>query len=200
VFGLVLGFITFWLMRSIDHYQVEVMITLAAVLGGYALAQRLHVSGPLAMVVVGLMIGNHGRDLAMSDTTRHHVDQFWELLDEMLNAVLFVLIGLEVILIDFNPSIWMGAALALGITLLARSLAVGLPVAIAPRAFKLPTGSGKVLVWGGLRGGISVALALSLPPGPVRDTLLPLTYCIVVFSILVQGLTVGKAVKWAIRL
>ena len=199
VFGGVIGYITFRLLRSIDNYQVEVMLTLAAVMGGYALASRLHVSGPLAMVVAGLVVGNQGRALAMSDTTRHHVDLFWELLDEMLNAVLFVLIGMEVIVIQFAPGIAAAAAAAIGVTLLARWLTVGLPVALWPRAFKLPQGSGRVLTWGGLRGGISVALCLSLPAGPNREALLAMTYCVVVFSILGQGLSIGHVVKRALR-
>lgn len=195
VFGLVLGYITFRLLRSVDNYQVEVLLTLAAVTGGYAVASRLHVSGPLAMVVVGLMIGNGGRALAMSDTTRHYVDLFWELIDEMLNAVLFVLMGMEVLLISFSASIFTAAAVAVVVTLLARALTVGLPVAALPGVFKLPKGSGWVLTWGGLRGGISVALALSLPAGPHRDTILALTYCVVVFSILGQGLSIGQVVR-----
>jgi CPA1 family monovalent cation:H+ antiporter len=195
VFGLVLGYITFRLLRSVDNYQVEVLLTLAAVTGGYAVASRLHVSGPLAMVVVGLMIGNGGRALAMSDTTRHYVDLFWELIDEILNAVLFVLMGMEVLLISFSASIFTAAAVAVVVTLLARALTVGLPVAALPGVFKLPKGSGWVLTWGGLRGGISVALALSLPAGPHRDTILALTYCVVVFSILGQGLSIGQVVR-----
>jgi monovalent cation:H+ antiporter, CPA1 family len=195
VFGLVLGYATFRLLRSVDNYQVEVLLTLAAVTGGYAVASRLHVSGPLAMVVVGLMIGNGGRALAMSDTTRHYVDLFWELIDEILNAVLFVLMGMEVLLISFSASIFTAAAVAVFVTLLARALTVGVPVAVLPGLFRLPKGSGWVLTWGGLRGGISVALALSLPAGPHRDTILALTYCVVVFSILGQGLTIGRVVR-----
>lgn len=199
LFGLVLGYVTFRLLRSIDQYQVEVLITLAAVMGGYALASHLHVSGPLAMVVVGLMIGNHGRALAMSDTTRHHVDLFWELLDDILNAVLFVLIGLEVIVVRFPEGIVGAAAVAIAAALLARWLTVGLPFGLWSEAFHLPAGSGRVLMWGGLRGGISVALALSLPPGAHRESILALTYCVVVFSILGQGLTIGRVVRHAIR-
>ena len=199
LFGLALGYVTFRLLRSIDQYQVEVLLTLAAVMGGYALASRLHVSGPLAMVVAGLLIGNHGRALAMSDTTRHHVDLFWELLDEILNAVLFVLIGMEVIVIRFANGIAAAAVVAIVVTLLARWLTVGLPVTLWRNAFRLPAGAGQVLTWGGLRGGISVALALSLPAGPERETLLSLTYCVVVFSILVQGLTIGRLVRRVIE-
>ena len=198
VFGLVLGYTTFLLLKSVDNYQVEVMLTLAAVTGGYALATRLHISGPLAMVVTGLIVGNGGRALAMSDTTRRYVDLFWELVDEILNAVLFVLIGMEVLLVTLSLSTFAAAAVAMIVTLAARALTVGLPVGVLTGLFKLPQGSGWVLTWGGLRGGISVALALSLPAGPERDVVLALTYCIVVFSILGQGLTVGRVVRKAV--
>ena len=194
-FGFALGYVTYRLLKSVDHYQVEVMLTLAAVMGGYAAAQHLHVSGPLAMVVAGLMIGNHGRALAMSDQTRRYVDMFWELLDEILNAVLFVLIGLEAVLIPFSPALLIGGGMAIAVTLAARATTTGLPVAMLGRHFRLPRGSAWVLTWGGLRGGISVALALSLPHGPARDTVLALTYCVVVFSILVQGLSIGWLVQ-----
>ncbi|MBI1283014.1 MAG: sodium:proton antiporter [Thiobacillus sp.] len=195
LFGLALGYVTFRMLKSVDNYQVEVLLTLAAVTGGYALASRLHVSGPLAMVVAGLMIGNHGRALAMSDTTRRYVDMFWELIDEILNATLFVLIGMEVLLVVFSLHELLAACLAVAVTLLARLLTVGLPVALLPSAFNLPRGSWKVLTWGGLRGGISVALALSLPAGTERDTLVALTYSVVVFSILVQGLSIGYVTR-----
>jgi monovalent cation:H+ antiporter, CPA1 family len=197
LFGAALGYVTFRLLKSVDNYQVEVMLTLAAVTGGYALANRLHVSGPLAMVVAGLMVGNGGRALAMSDTTRHYVDLFWELVDEILNAVLFVLIGMEVLLVPFTRQVLLGAGVATVVTLLARGLTVGLPVHRLPGAFKLPRAAGWVLTWGGLRGGISVALALSLPKGPGHDTVIALTYGVVVFSILVQGLSVGAVVRRA---
>ena len=198
ILGLVLGYAAFLLLRSLDSYQVEVLLTLATVVGGYALAAKLHVSGPLAMVVAGLIVGNHGRALAMSDTTRRYVDMFWELIDEILNAVLFVLIGLEVLLIDFSVNELIGIALAIGVTLLARLLTVGLPVGITHKAFNLPAGSWKVLTWGGLRGGISVALALSLPMGAERDTVLALTYGVVVFSILGQGMSIGAITQRAL--
>ena len=196
--GLVLGTFTFLLLRSVDDYHVEVLLTLATVMGGYALAASLHVSGPLAMVVAGLIIGNQGRALAMSDTTRHYIDMFWELLDEILNATLFVLMGMEVLLVSFSGSVLPAAAVAVLLTLLARLLTVGLPVRWAKRAFKLPQGSWVVLTWGGLRGGISVALALSLPATPERDTVLALTYCVVVFSILLQGLSIGWVTRKSI--
>lgn len=197
LFGAALGYLTFRLLKSVDNYQVEVLITLAAVTGGYTLASKLHLSGPLAMVVAGLIIGNHGRALAMSDTTRRYVDMFWELLDEILNAVLFVLIGMEVLLVTFSRGEWLATGVAVLVTLFARALTVGVPVAWLPRVFVLPPGSWKVLTWGGLRGGISVALALSMPAGPQRDIVVALTYGVVVFSILVQGLSIGKVTRRA---
>jgi monovalent cation:H+ antiporter, CPA1 family len=199
VYGLVLGYVTFYLLKSVDNYQVEVLLSLAAVTGGYALASKLHVSGPLAMVVAGLIIGNHGRALAMSDTTRRYLDMFWELLDEILNAMLFVLIGMEVLIIAFSFKELAAAGVAILVTLLSRLLTVGLPAGLLRGAFKLPRGSWKVLTWGGLRGGISVALALSLPEGPERNTVVALTYCVVVFSILVQGLSIGHVTRKATR-
>jgi len=198
LFGLVLGYGLFRMLKSVDNYQVEVLLTLAAVMGGYMLASKLHVSGPLAMVVVGLIVGNQGRALAMSDTTRRYLDMFWELLDQILNAVLFVLMGMAVLLVTFRLGEFVATALAVAVTLLARMVIVGLPVAVMPRAFNLPYGSWKVLTWGGLRGGISVALALSLPAGPERDTVVALTYGVVVFSIFVQGLTIGHVTRKSI--
>jgi CPA1 family monovalent cation:H+ antiporter len=198
LFGLALGYVTYRMLRSIDSYAEEVLITLAAVLGGYALATHLHFSGPLAMVVAGLIVGNHGRAEAMSHTTRQYLDMFWDLIDAMLNAVLFVLIGLEIVVIDFAPGLIAAVLLAILVTLLARLLAVGAPVALLDRHFRLPRGAWKVLTWGGLRGGISVALALSLPAGPERDLILALTYAVVVCSIFGQGLSVGAVVRRAL--
>ena len=195
IFGLLLGYVTYRLLRSIDSYEEEILLSLAAVLGGYALAMHLHISGPLAVVVAGLFIGNHGRALAMSDTTRQHLDMFWELLDAMLNSVLFVLIGMEALIIPFSPNIFVASLGAIVITLLARLLAVGAPVGIFKNQFALPKGSWQVLTWGGLRGGISVALALSLPTGDERNLVLALTYAIVIFSILAQGLSIGAVVR-----
>ena len=198
LFGLVLGFVTFQLLKSVDNYQVEVLLTLAAVTGGYAVTNQLHVSGPLAMVVAGLIIGNHGRALAMSDVTRRYLDMFWELIDEILNATLFVLIGMEVLLVVFTVHELAAASVAVVVTLLARLLSVGVPVRLLRRTFRLPRGAWKVLTWGGLRGGISVALALSLPAGPERNTVVALTYSVVVFSILAQGLSIGYVTRKAV--
>jgi len=198
-FGFALGWATYALLSSLDQYEVEVLITLATVMGGYALAQHLHVSGPLAMAVAGVIVGHRGREDAMSETTRRYVDVFWELLDEMLNAVLFVLLGMGVLVIAFSRRELLGGVLAVAVTVAARALAVGLPVAALRERFGLPSGSAIVLTWGGLRGGISVALVLSMPAGAARDTLLVLTYCVVVFSVLVQGLTLPLLVRRAFR-
>lgn len=202
LFGLALGYLVFRLMRRIDDYSVEVLLTLALVMGGYSAAHALHVSGPIAIVVAGLFIGNHGRSLAMSDTTRLRLDDFWELLDEILNAVLFVLIGLEVLVISSNTaglpvtSLLLAALLTIPLALLARLVSVGMPVVVMRRFRDFTPGAVRILTWGGLRGGISVALALSIPvgAGPERDILLVITYVVVLFSILVQGLTINKIV------
>ena len=195
VFGLILGAILYYMIKSIDSYQEEVLLTLAGVIGGYALASHWHLSGPLAMVMMGLMLGNQGRELAMSDETRNYIDLFWELIDEILNAILFVLIGLEVVMIAYSGSLFVAGGLAIIIALLARFIVVGMTTKTFSKQLKLPDGAWKVLTWGGLRGGISVALVLQLPSGYERDILLALTYAVVVFSILVQGLSIGKVAK-----
>jgi CPA1 family monovalent cation:H+ antiporter len=183
------------MLKSVDNYQVEVLITLALVAGGYALADTLHLSGPIAIVVAGLLIGNHGRLLAMSDRTRRHLDTFWELVDEVLNVVLFVLIGLEVLVLSWNRSYLISGALLIPLLLLSRFVSVALPIVVMRYFRTFSPNVIKILTWGGLRGGISVAMALSLPPGRNRDIILTITYAVVIFSIIVQGLTVGKLVQ-----
>ncbi len=195
VYGLLIGGIAYRMLKSVDNYQVEVLITLALVAGGYALADALHLSGPIAIVVAGLLIGNHGRLLAMSDRTRSHLDTFWELVDEVLNVVLFVLIGLEVLVLSWNQSYLIASVLMIPLLLLSRFVSVAVPIVIMRRFRTFSPSVIKILTWGGLRGGISVAMALSLPPGRHRDIILTITYAIVVFSIIVQGLTIGKLVE-----
>lgn len=203
LFGFVIGMLAFYMLRSINNYQVEVLITLALVTAGYRLAAHWHLSGPLAMVVAGLMIGNHGRSHAMSDRTREHIDTFWELVDEVLNAVLFLLIGLELFVLDLS-----GSALAVGgvlifVVLGARFVAVSIPITILKRKRTFTPGVVRILTWGGLRGGISVALALGIPKGGAhpeyREVILVVTYVIVVFSIAVQGLTLKPLVAKVVR-
>ena len=195
LFGLVVGYLVYRVLRTIDAPEVEILITIATVVGGYALAHALHISGPLAMVAIGLLIGNEGRALAMSEQTRTRLDMFWQLLDEILNGVLFVLIGLEFTVIMFPPGSFIAVLPVLALCLITRYLVAGLPATAWPRRYGLPARSGLLLTWGGIRGGISVALALSLPPGPDRNLILMLTYSVVVFSILVQGLTVGRLAR-----
>jgi CPA1 family monovalent cation:H+ antiporter len=201
VFGLLAGLLVYAMLRSVDHYQVEILLSLALVAGGYAGADALHLSGPIAMVVAGLIIGNHGRNLAMSATTIEHLDLFWELVDEILNAVLFVLIGLEVLVLTFSAIDLVAGLLAIIIVLAARIASVGLPIWALRRWQQFEPELVPILVWGGLRGGISVALALSLPGDgepavvPGWERILAITYVVVVFSILVQGLTVGPLTR-----
>jgi CPA1 family monovalent cation:H+ antiporter len=192
--GFVLGWVTYRLLKSVDNYQVEVLLTLALVTGGYALAQALHASGPIAIVVAGVLIGNHGRQFAMSSRTREHLDIFWELVDEILNAVLFVLIGLEVLEVAFTGKLLIAGLAAVPALLLARWLSVAAPIGIMGRWRTFSPGTVRILTWGGLRGGISVAMALSLPSGRERQTILAVTYVLVVFSVLVQGLTFRRLV------
>ncbi len=194
LFGLAIGWLAYRMLKSVDNYQVEVLLTLALVMGGYALAHAIHVSGPIAMVVAGIFIGNRGRLFAMSENTREHLDSFWELMDEILNAVLFLLIGLEILVITINGSYLIAGLLMIPAVLLARFISVGLPVTFMRLLRDFSPNAVKIMTWGGLRGGISVALALSVPSGPEREALLTVTYIIVIFSILVQGLTIERFV------
>jgi CPA1 family monovalent cation:H+ antiporter len=195
LFGAAGGWLVYRMLATVDNYQVEVLITLALATGLYALAEAWHLSAPIAIVVAGLLIGNHGRRLGMSERTREHLDTFWELVDETLNAVLFLLIGMELLVLSFRGEYLVAGLLLIPAVLLARLLSVGLPVHLLRAWRSFSPHVIKILTWGGLRGGISVALALSLPPSPVRDPLIAATYVVVVFSILVQGLTIGPLLR-----
>ncbi len=202
VFGLGIGWVALTMLRTVDDYKVEVLLSLATAAGGYALAYAIHVSGPIAMVVAGLFIGNEARAGAMSEKTREHLDDFWELIDEILNAVLFVLIGLELLIIAFNGRTILAGLLAFPVVILARFVAVALPVSLMRRRRIFTQGAIPVLTWGGLRGGVSVALALSIPARlasgaavPERDVILAITYTVVVISVIGQGLTIGPLLR-----
>lgn len=194
-FGLVTGWIAFRAMHSIDDYTVEVMISLALVMAGYSLAHALHVSGPVAMAVAGLFIGNAGVAQAMSDMTQDYLIKFWELIDEVLNAVLFLLIGLEVVLISRQTGLLQFGLVAIPLALFARWLSVTLPLLLLRRRIDLGELAIPTLVWGGLRGGISIALALSLPNGPYRMPIVAATFVIVLFSVIIQGGSVGGLIS-----
>jgi monovalent cation:H+ antiporter, CPA1 family len=193
--GLLIGYIGYKLIASIDNYQVEVLITLAIVMGGYTLAHYAHVSGPLAMVAAGLITGNQGKSLGMSDITAEYVDKFWELIDEILNALLFVLIGLELLVIQTNQKILFAAIIILFITLITRYISIYIPSIAVRLKERITQKTILILTWGGLRGGISIALALSINPEYNKDIWVTITYVIVCFSILVQGMTIGKFAK-----
>lgn len=195
LFGAALGYAGFLLLRSINNSAVEVMITLAIVMGGSLVAKYLHISTLLAMVMAGIITGNKSRMLSMSDETRDYVDKFWEMIDEVLNAILFLLIGLELLIIPFNYELLLLGCITIGIVLLARFVSVAIPVFILKYRRAFERNAMVILTWGGLRGGISIALALSLPGGDYKGTIVTVTYIIVLFSILVQGLTIGKIAK-----
>ncbi|MCU7959987.1 MAG: sodium:proton antiporter [gamma proteobacterium symbiont of Bathyaustriella thionipta] len=196
LFGLLLGYVSYRMLRQVHSYQVEILITLATVMGGYSLAHALHTSGPLAIVVAGLFIGNHGRLFAMSDETTRHLDSFWELLDEIFNAVLFLLIGLEFVLLSGDWPLLPTVFLAIPLIVLVRFVVVAVPVSILKRWRKFSPGAIAILAWGGLRGGISIALALSLPAGEARELILVMTYAVVLFSVLAQGLSIARLVRY----
>lgn len=185
-------------MRKIDDYKVSVLITLSVVMGGYLIARAMHISGPLTMVAAGIVIGNYGKRTAMSTTTKDYLNKFWELIDEILNAILFLFIGFELLIIPNITNYWVMGGLGIIIVLFARFVSIYIPVKLIPFKNKFSKGTIKVLVWGGLRGGVSIALALSIDEGPHKPVILAVTYFIVVFSIIVQGLTVGKVATKAL--
>ncbi len=194
--GLLTGWLAYRMLKSVDNYQVEVMLTLALCMGVYSLATAVHSSGPLAVVVAGLFVGNTGRVYAMSDTTRRHIDTFWELVDGILNVLLFVFIGMELLVLDFPASHLALGVVAIPLVLLARLTSVGGTVRLLSRFRPFTPHAVRIMTWGGLRGGISIALALSLPASlEARAPLLTITYVVVVFSILVQGLSMGRLVR-----
>lgn len=195
LYGLLLGYMGYFALKSIDKYEVEVLITIAIVMGGYLIADKLHISGPLAMVVAGIVIGNKGREAGISDLTQEYLNKFWELIDEILNALLFMLLGFEMLVLKINSTILAVGAISVILVLLARWVSVAIPITLLRRKFNFEKNTITILTWGGLRGGLSVALALSLPVEMHRDLFVTITYLIVIFSIIVQGLTIGKVYK-----
>ncbi|MDA8747874.1 cation:proton antiporter, partial [Litoreibacter sp.] len=193
--GLFLGYVTLRIMRTIDEYSLEVLITLALAFGGYSLAVYLHVSAPIMAVCAGLLIGDIGTKHAMSDETQNYVDAFWKLIDEILNAVLFLMIGFEVFAVAFSMDAIKAGLLTIILALLARLAAVAIPVLLLKPFREFSKGVIPIMTWGGLKGGISVALALSLPESEWKSIILTTTYVVVIFSIIIQGLTVGTLAK-----
>lgn len=195
LFGLFAGWLAYRAMASIDDPMIEILISIGVCAATYALSMRLNVSGPIAVVAAGLLLGNHGAEHAMSEKVQEYLFSFWEVIDELLNSVLFLLIGLEVLVLSMDTSQFTIAAVAIPIVLAARLVSVALPISALSILQSFARGSIPILTWGGLRGGVSVALALSLPESDAKPVLLAATYAVVVFSIIVQGLTV----KWVIR-
>jgi CPA1 family monovalent cation:H+ antiporter len=192
LFGTGLGYLAYFLIKSIDNYRVEVLITLTVVMGGYTMADELHLSAPLAIIMAGIIIGTKGKRSGMSAISWDHLGKFWDLTDEIFNAILFLLIGLQMLVIKVNPTIMLIGGIMIVMVLFARYLSVSFPVMFLRLWIKFEKNAVLILTWGGLRGGISVALALSLPQVLHRDEFVLITYIIVVFSIIVQGLTIGK--------
>jgi CPA1 family monovalent cation:H+ antiporter len=199
LFGLAIGYAAYRLLAAVDSYEVEILLTLALVMGGYAAARALHVSGPIAVVVAGVMIGNRGLRHAMAERSRERVGQFWGLIDEIFNAVLFIMVGLELLRLDFQSTYAWAGLLAIPAVLAARFLSVGIATLVPGLRQDFPLRVIAILTWGGLRGGISVALALSLPAGAQRDAIITVTYGVVLFSILVQGLTLSPLLRRSAR-
>ena len=195
VIGLFLGWLVFRVMRQIDDYPLEVLLTLALAFGGYQLSVWLHVSAPIMAVCAGLLIGDIGAKHGMSAETRDYVDAFWKLIDEILNAVLFLMIGFEVFAVTFDFDVLITGVLSIGLALLARFAAVFIPVLLLQRRQEFSNGIVPIMTWGGLKGGISVALALSLPDSEWKPMILAATYVVVIFSIIVQGLTIAPLAK-----
>ncbi|UCH72878.1 MAG: sodium:proton antiporter [Rhodospirillales bacterium] len=197
--GLAGGYVAYRAMHTLDDHNLEVLITLALVFLVTAISHAVHASAPIAAVVAGLLIGNHGKRFAMSERTALHIQTFWSLIDEILNSVLFLIIGFEVLALAFEGAVLAAALLAIPLVLLARLVAVAVPIGILRVRRQFTEGAVTVLTWGGLRGGISVALALSLPAGTSKEVILLITYAVVIFSIVVQGLSVGHVVRWVVR-
>ncbi|MDE3249942.1 MAG: sodium:proton antiporter [Bacteroidota bacterium] len=193
--GLAIGYLLHLLLKSIDHYESEILLTLAFVMAGYSISNSLHLSGALAMVVMGLMVGNFRQHIAMSDATQEYVHKFWELVDVILNAILFILIAFVLLVIDFSTSLVVLGCIGVLLVILVRFFVVFLPHWTLPRLLRLGKDDAKLISWGGLRGGLSLALVLSLPNSPAKELLLITTYLCVLFSITVQGLTIGGLAK-----
>jgi CPA1 family monovalent cation:H+ antiporter len=196
IFGLATGWIAYRAMLAVDDHIVEILISVAACIATYTICHRLHLSGPIAVVVSGLLIGNHGAEYAMSEKVEEYLFAFWEVVDEMLNSVLFLLIGLEVLVITFDPANAWIVLIAIPIVLAGRFVSVSLPIKLLSLRRTFSAGAIPILTWGGLRGGVSVALALALPDSPVKPVLLTATYAVVIFSIVVQGLTMRRVIEW----
>ena len=190
--GVILGWITSRLMREVDDYIISVLVTLSVVMGGYLIAHQMHISGPLTMVAAGLFMGNFNMKFKMKSITQDYLIKFWELIDEILNAVLFLFIGFELLMIKDLKHFMVPGLVAIIVVLIARFVCIWLPTRFMSLKTRFSPQTVKVLVWGGIRGGVSIALAMSIPKGEYSDAILSITYCVVVFSIIVQGLTIAK--------
>ncbi len=196
--GVLLGVTAARAMHKIDDYKVSVLITLSIVMGGYLIARELHISGPLTMVFAGLIIGNFKKRFTMSPVTKDYLDKFWELNDEILNAVLFLFIGFNLLLVKDINNYWLPGLACIALVLMARFISIWIPTKFIPFREKFSKGTIKILVWGGLRGGVSIALALSIDDGPYKNVIIAITYFVVVFSIVIQGLTIAKVAARAL--
>lgn len=199
LYGILLGCLAYKLIKPLDDYKIEILLTIAIPTGGYAISEFLGISGPLAMVAAGIFMGNRGRKFAMKKSTRENLDNFWELIDEILNAILFLLMGLELLVFNLSHQHLMLGLLAIPLVLAVRYVTVFIPIALFKLKKRYPRHYINILTWGGLRGGLAVALALALPDSEYRHLILTMTYCVVVFSVIVQGLTVKALVKRSLR-